>query len=518
MTNFDLSLHIFDFLKQAQVETVVVCAGARNAPMVLALQGQGFKTINFFEERSAAFFALGVIKAHNRPVAVMTTSGTAVAEMLPAAVEATYQCLPLILISADRPRSYRGSGAPQSIEQIGIFSHYVENSYDLDAKTTDFQFVWSQSKPLHLNVCFDEPLIDKPTGKKAEVKLKPPSEEEITAAGDISGNIKQPLIILGELEPKYRDKIRDFILRTKAPVYAESISQMRTLQGLETYMMTSCEQLVRHAFSQKLCQSVIRIGGVPTLRFWRDLETDFKTVPVLNYTDRPYTGLSRPTAIAGMSRITGPTDFLFTSLIQIRQMDMNMEQEKETLLQKYPDSEPAMVHRLSRQVAADPVYLGNSLPIRNWDQFANVRSSLVAANRGANGIDGQVSTYLGWSEAHERSYCLIGDLTAMYDLAALALTPQLNKNRRFVVVMNNGGGQIFNRVFKNDGFINAHDTQFSNWAAMWGWDYLQITKSADASQIGGMSKSLNIVEMIPDMKQTKAFWEEWDKKCQQPLS
>lgn len=518
MTNLDLSLHVFDLLKQAQVETVVVCAGARNAPMVLALHDQGFKVVSFFEERSAAFFALGLIKAHNRPVAVMTTSGTAVAEMLPAAIEATYQCLPLILISADRPRNYRGSGAPQSIDQVGIFSHYVENTYDLDAKTQDFQFIWSRTKPLHLNVCFDEPLIDKASGKKHEVKLQPPSEDEITAAGDISGNIKQPMIILGELDPMYRDRIREFILRTKAPVYAEAISQMRNTQGLETYMMTSSEQLVKHVFAKKLCQSVIRIGGVPTLRFWRDLESEFKTVPVLNYSSRPFTGLSRPTAIAGMSRITGPTDFQFTNLIQIRQMDMNLEQAKENLMQKYPDSEQALTYRLSRAVGTDPLYLGNSLPIRNWDQFAICRSSVIAANRGANGIDGQVSTYLGWSESHEKSYCVIGDLTAMYDLAALALTPQLNKNRRFVVVINNGGGQIFSRVFKNDNFINAHETQFSHWAAMWGWDYVQINKAADMSQTEGMQKALNIIEIIPDMKQTKAFWDEWDKQCQQPLS
>src|SRR3989344_693333 len=98
MTNFDLSLIVFSVLKQAGVQNVVVCAGARNAPLVLALQEQNFKIFNYFEERSAAFFALGLIKSTKRPAAVLTTSGTAAAELLPAAIEATYQGLPLILV------------------------------------------------------------------------------------------------------------------------------------------------------------------------------------------------------------------------------------------------------------------------------------------------------------------------------------------------------------------------------------------------------------------------------------
>lgn len=501
------------------METVVVCAGARNAPMVLALQSlpkeQGFRIFSFFEERSAGFFALGLIKAYGRPVAVMTTSGTAVAELLPAAVEATYQTLPLILISADRPRRYRGSGAPQSIEQPGIFSHYAENVYDLDAQSKDFNFVWSQKKPLHLNVCFDEPLIDRSILKTITTKLQPPSLDEITASGDISGNIRLPLVILGELEPAQREKVRDFVVRTKAPVYAESLSQLRGFAGMESYQIGASEQLVKQIFSLKLCESVIRIGGVPTLRFWRDLETEFKHIPVLNYSDRPYTGLSRPTALAGLARMRGPTDFPFTNLVQIRQLDMKLEQDKENLFQKYPDSEQALVYQLSQITGPDPVYLGNSLPIRHWDQFAKPSQAVLAANRGANGIDGQISTYLGWSEAHERSYCVVGDLTAFYDLAAPALTPQLNKNRRHIVVINNGGGQIFNRVFKNDDFINAHNTGFEHWARLWGWDYLAVTGAARMGEIESLSEPCTIVEIRPDAKQTRAFWDEWDHLCQQ---
>ena len=101
------------------------------------------------DERSAAFFAIGRIKLHGAPVVVVTTSGTAVAELLPATIEAYYSGLPLVLLTADRPARFRGTGAPQSIEQVEIFGAYAETSLSM----------WTGMRPLHLNIEFDEPLL-----------------------------------------------------------------------------------------------------------------------------------------------------------------------------------------------------------------------------------------------------------------------------------------------------------------------------------------------------------------------
>ena len=133
----------------------MICGGSRNAPLIAELAATGDRrpatvTANFVDERSAAFFALGRIKRDERPVAVITTSGTAVAELLPAAIEAFYSGLPLVLITADRPARYRGTGAPQTIDQIGIFGSYAATDADR----------WDGRRPLHLNIEFDEPLID----------------------------------------------------------------------------------------------------------------------------------------------------------------------------------------------------------------------------------------------------------------------------------------------------------------------------------------------------------------------
>ena len=147
MTNLAMARAVLERVREAGVTDFCVCGGSRNAPLVEVVSGNIY---TFVDERSAAFFALGRIKRDERPVAVITTSGTAVAELLPATVEAYYCGAPLVLITADRPARFRGTGAPQSIDQIGIFGTYAATDVDR----------WNRRMPLHINIEFDEPLID----------------------------------------------------------------------------------------------------------------------------------------------------------------------------------------------------------------------------------------------------------------------------------------------------------------------------------------------------------------------
>ena len=168
MTNLAAARRAIALARDLGVTDFCVCSGSRNAPLLAALgsfavdrwplteadsSANSQRPTNVFshiDERSAAFFALGRAKLTGRPAAVVTTSGTAVAEMLPAAVEAHYSGVPLILITADRPARYRGTGAPQAIEQEGIFGVYAAR----DAAS------WRGVGALHINIEFDEPLID----------------------------------------------------------------------------------------------------------------------------------------------------------------------------------------------------------------------------------------------------------------------------------------------------------------------------------------------------------------------
>ena len=172
---------------------------------------------------------------------------------------------------------------------------------------------------------------------------------------------------------------------------------------------------------------------------------------------------------------------------------------------------------MSKCIQSQPLYLGNSLPIREWDLFSQCYFGLsqdVYANRGANGIDGQIATYLGWSQGLKESWSLVGDLTALYDLAALGLCSPLSADeKKRIVIMNNRGGQIFKRIFKNDNFINTHQIEFKSWAQLWKWDYIQIKSEADFEQLKNLKSRRAIIEMQPDSEHTQNFWDAWDLAC-----
>ena len=167
MTNLEIARKTLERVRAAGVTDFCVCGGSRNAPLIAALADGRWpmaetqdtsangerptaNVFSFVDERSAAFFALGRIKRDDRPVAVITTSGTAAAELLPATIEAYYSGAPLVLITADRPARFRGTAAPQSIEQIGLFGVYAQTDFDR----------WNRRAPLHINIEFDEPLIE----------------------------------------------------------------------------------------------------------------------------------------------------------------------------------------------------------------------------------------------------------------------------------------------------------------------------------------------------------------------
>jgi 2-succinyl-5-enolpyruvyl-6-hydroxy-3-cyclohexene-1-carboxylate synthase len=167
---------------------------------------------------------------------------------------------------------------------------------------------------------------------------------------------------------------------------------------------------------------------------------------------------------------------------------------------------------LSQVRGAQRLYLGNSLPIREWDLAAarNSEWSDCLGNRGANGIDGQVSTFLGWQSSEDHSLGFFGDLTAMYDLQALWSASPFRQGRALprasICVMNNGGGQIFQRMFKKEIFLNQHQLHFQSWAEMFGWKYQALNQTAPLEWETGC-----IYEVNPSADETQSFWQEMDQ-------
>lgn len=505
MSNIGLAHALLQKLWEQGVREIVLCAGARNAPFVSLLSVETpFEVYSFFEERSAAFFALGRSLSTARPVAVVTTSGTAAAELLPATIEADHQGVPLVLITADRPRHYRGSGAPQAIQQVGILSHYVEHCWDIESELPAGAVI-SKCRPTHFNVCMDEPLLDEPVQAWAP-SSQPVSLEYVDKVGrdsEIQCGMRRPLILLGGLREADRGLVLRWLQAAQRPVLAEATSGLRGSPQLEFWEVRGGPSSLREIDFD----GVIRIGGVPTVRLWRDLEKSH--LEVQHFSHLPFSGMARVALVRGLLELESlsPEFEIWSSSERAR--DRERATRLEGLLNEFPLSEPAWVRWLSLNMRdSSRLFLGNSLPIREWDLAAVMRSQPeIFANRGANGIDGLISTFLGLSEPGRDNWCLLGDLSAMYDLSgpwALRERPVENVQ---VAILNNGGGKIFHRMFRNTLFENPHDIRFGSWAEMWGWDYLCFEEPSDLSS----AVRPRVLELRPCAEQTEKFWQSWEK-------
>ena len=472
-----------------------VCTGSRNSDLVHGLlSATGVRLHAFFDERAAAFFALGRMRATRRPVAVVTTSGTAVAELLPACVESYYQAQPLILVTADRPARFRGSGAPQAIEQERMFSNYAVY-VEFESTSTDLS--WNRKQPLHLNVCLEEP------GGKPDINL---DAQDVPSLGleellkedlaELESFLKGPgplIVMAGCLEPyEITDSLHQFLATLGAPILADPTSGLVSTLGIRGVDF----------------KRVLRLGGVPSSRAWRDLEQS-PEIPVLSVSRRPFSGLARPSAL-----IVGSPGALAVS--SSHSSTVKTDSEIDTLIERFPNSEPDCLRQLSGQISDQAtIFLGNSLPIREWG-LAAVRHAKqqIFANRGANGIDGCLSTFFGHAY-NQTGECwgVFGDLTTLYDLSAPAVLASMPNRAIRIVVVNNGGGRIF-RLLPNFQELapreealteNHHGFDYKAWAHAWGMEYTRFEPGRD------LPNRPIVIELRPDQAQSDAFWVAWNQ-------
>jgi 2-succinyl-5-enolpyruvyl-6-hydroxy-3-cyclohexene-1-carboxylate synthase len=539
-SNRELALHTLQELAGNGVRTVIVCPGARNSAWVEALLessrdaslGFSFEVLNHFDERAAGFAALGRARASTKPVAVLTTSGSAAGELLPAAMEAFYTGTRIFFLTADRPRRFRGTGSPQACEQVGIFGVYCSEGLDIDGESTHpFAFATGPKipagrGPAHWNVCFEEPQTEAQLGT-----------DTLATPFDMS-EAKHPLVIVGELS-RDESRIVSTVLRNWGyPVITEALSQLSTDSSLDELRIEVhhglWQEAIAHAYP---IDAVIRIGGVPTLRFWRDLEAhpEASKIPVLSISSLPFSGLPRAKAlqmlVSDIYRLTVPAPrFAGTnSTRDWRTANHARRLELLRVLGQHPASEPGVFRALSEEIPENAlVYLGNSLPIREWDLCAHrelrFASRTISASRGLNGIDGQLSTFFGMISAGgsaatgAESWAILGDLTALYDSTAPWILREFERAGKapaewHLAIINNSGGRIFERLFGNPAYINEHSIGFEHWAKQWNLSYARIegTSLREFMKLSRANGSLpQILEIIPDSAATSAFWKEWE--------
>jgi 2-succinyl-5-enolpyruvyl-6-hydroxy-3-cyclohexene-1-carboxylate synthase len=523
--NVQLARTVLKALLESGVEECVICGGNRNAPLIAVFHSQpDLRIYHHLSEQAGAFFALGRVKITNKPVAIIVTSGTAAAELLPACIEAYYSLLPLILVTADRPKAYRGTGAPQSIEQKGIFSSYVSECIDLsnDSNVEEFS-VHPAHSPLHINVCFDEPLIDGDFLEPVVVNREAHTPNlaprlAISQLADFLRTAQAPLCIVSRLSDQQREPVLTFLKQLGAPIIAESLSGLREETSLSEQILRSGEKLVK-SFP---FDSVIRIGSVPVTSLWRDLERDpvWSRLPVLSLASKArFSGLARQSLTLdldetefAMSGLTLQTDY--QSLIEA---DRRLWTATGALFAQYPRAEQTFFHEISKLTERDAVvYLGNSLPIRFWDSFSQFEPNRrqIDANRGANGIDGQLSTFLGMCTKCRTNWAILGDLTALYDCVAPSVLSQIDASIGFnLVIVNNFGGRIFEALpgfeenFQGkpaaDAFIQPHDFEFEHFAKMWRMSYQLCANITDYS--ASTHNQRQLIELRPCPQQTREF-------------
>lgn len=494
--NEQLALKVITEAVAQGVTEFCFCPGARNSPLFTVLQkNTSLKKYFWFEERSAAFFALGRSRASGSPVAVITTSGTAAGELLPAAMEAYYTGVPLLLITADRPRRFRGSGAPQAAEQVGLFGIYAPFTLDV-AEGQDCQLnQWNKKSVAHLNVCFEEP-FPSPISKGAAPLLSGSVDLDTFLA-----QVRNPFVVVSTLPPASRANVVKFLLKLGAPVYLEGISGIANEKALQHLRIRRSEGLwIASEQAGYTIDGVLRIGGVPTFKFWRDLEEKKNSIAVCSISEQPFSGLSW----GGVSsELKMPHRSFEGGAKRWIAEDAIFYQKLLSLFYEVPTAEPSLIYHLSKHISSQAhIYLGNSLPIRHWDlASSNDCAQCITASRGLNGIDGQIATFLGLCNSHSENWAVLGDLTTLYDMAGLWVLQQLEIAVNLVVI-NNGGGKIFSKFLSDPSYLNAHDLHFDPLAQLWGMQYECWKTIPTGGSVKGPSR---IIEIIPDNAATERF-------------
>ena len=327
-------------------------------------------------------------------------------------------------------------------------------------------------------------------------------------------------MIIGELPISFRPKVENFLARFKAPIIAEALSGLRESNILNDYILKT-DSIIR---DEPRFDCVLRIGAVPVSDLWRSLERveSFKNIDVCSVTLKSgLPGLSRESLCLDLAKqnFECPTEICDPQwLKEVVTKDLIQQKKIDQLISDLPFSEAAIMRALSNQIPPNAfVYLGNSLPIREWSLFANFNQQNFecSANRGANGIDGQIASFLGAAVASGRkeNWAILGDLTFLYDCNSLLLIKRLalkDINIR-IIVINNSGGRIFEALpyFKKltpeasqkADFLNEHSISCSDVANGFGIASLRL----ESAKINSSLPSSVVIEIIPSEKESEIF-------------
>ena len=498
---------LVETLQRLGLTTAVICPGSRSTPLTIAFARHSkIEAIPILDERSAAFFALGLARKSHLPVAIVCTSGTAGANFYPAAIEARESRVPLLLLTADRPPELRDCHSGQTIDQVKFYGDYPNWQTELATPSLELSMLrylrqtvvhgWQKTRfpvsgPVHLNVPFRDPLP--PLSEPETAELRDRLSEEF-ATEDFFAHCqgtpvkdfqtlpflrgvgrdrnyldifqqwqgKRGILIAGSVQPaepkKYCQAIAQLARVFGWPVLAEGLSPVRNYAAINSNLISTYDLILRsQTLAQKLIpEIVVQLGDLPIskeLRLWLKQnnipqfvvdESDHNLDPMHGRT------IHLPISVETFSDAAATLDPFPLSSAQEEYRQAWGEAEKklrgaigQTFSQIDEIIEPKIAWFLSQSLPiGTPLYIANSMPVRDVEYFWQPGNRQVRPffNRGANGIDGTLSTALGIAHGQQPAVMLTGDLALLHDTNGFLLTPKFKGHLTIILINNNGGG------------------------------------------------------------------------------
>jgi 2-succinyl-5-enolpyruvyl-6-hydroxy-3-cyclohexene-1-carboxylate synthase len=492
--NTALASAFVEELARGGLRRAVVSPGSRSTPLAVAVWREPkIEVTVIVDERSAAFFALGGAQASGEPVALLCTSGTAAANYHPAVCEADESAIPLVVLTADRPPELRGIGAGQTIDQLKLYGSAVRwfcevGTHDADdAGLLHYRSVACRALaaargeirpgPVHLNLPWREPLAPvamegavtatdplalsgrdgRPLTAVTRVDLEPSAFLLDEVAGHIADAISGVIVAGRQLDPELREPLAHLARVSGFPILAEPTSQLRCGPHDRSHVVTGYDLLLRdeHFAHSVVPELVLRFGGMPTskpLRTWL-AESGADQIVI-----DPSGGWNEPTNRAAAILRADPTELASGWAARLEGLEGRerppperwvaaeraAREALEAELAGTEPSEPALQLALAAAFReGELVYTASSMPIRDQEAFLPAVDADVCflCNRGANGIDGLVSSGVGAAHASGRPTTVItGDVGLLHDLGGLAALRDVSTPVRIVVIDNDGGG------------------------------------------------------------------------------
>ncbi len=468
--------------------TAIICPGSRSAPLAIAFaQHPQIEAIPVLDERSAAFLALGLARQSHRPVALVCTSGTAGANFFPAVIEASVSQVPLLVLTGDRPPELRDCNAGQAIDQHKLYGTYPNWQTELALPDLTLlaylrqtlvqaweRAIYPIAGVVHLNCPFREPLAPQPEAIACSANLEtesffthllpvlqPQPKLPMAAIALLPLNHwrNQPkgVLIAGPAQPDdpetYCRAIAHLARTLGYPVLAEGLSPLRNYAELNPNLVATYDLILRNPplAEQLHPEVVIRIGDMPTskqLRTW--LAAVQPRQWVIDPSDR------------NLDPLHGATTHLRISVEQLATVYLGEPAESSDYLKRWLTAEQQTRQTIDQVMAATdmlqeskvawllsqtlpvgtPLFISSSLPVRDveWFWLPGDRQIQPYFNRGANGIDGSLSTALGIAHRQAPSVMLTGDLALLHDTNGFLLSPQFLGHLTIVLINNHGGG------------------------------------------------------------------------------